>query len=249
MTIETLRRLPKVRSLSQILPSGTEGGKEFARIIDLLMAHEARSRGENLTLFDDASGDFASLDSFSNQQTGGQRVGYQYKFFSSPLSNQHRSAIKKTIDQAVQTSDESKISKWVIVTPDDFTNSGRRKDGGDVAWFAKLQQSYPDIQIEHYGHSKIISLFLQAPFLCLYYYPELISHGIRQKSTLESLRRTYDAALHEHSAGSSLLGCLYIRKKRPRAFPLRKSTFHSPWWERTKKIPTTTSPGKIRLLS
>ncbi len=44
-------RLPSVKSLSEILPKGTEGGKEFARIVDLLLFHEARRSGRKISLY------------------------------------------------------------------------------------------------------------------------------------------------------------------------------------------------------
>ena len=34
--------LPETKRLSDILPMGREGGLEFARIVDLLLFHEAR---------------------------------------------------------------------------------------------------------------------------------------------------------------------------------------------------------------
>ncbi len=38
-------RLPETHRLDQILPAGREGGLEFARIVDLLLFHEARRQG------------------------------------------------------------------------------------------------------------------------------------------------------------------------------------------------------------
>src|SRR5258706_286229 len=138
-------RLPSVRSLSEILPSGTEGGKEFARIVDLLLINEARLTGDNLTVFDDAAGDYEALDSFSRITSTGKRTGYQYKFLPSPLSPSHRSEITKSLQAAVEKSKNSKITRWVIVTPDDFMHSARRKDDTDLRWFEKLQNSSSEL--------------------------------------------------------------------------------------------------------
>ena len=52
------KRLPEVKTLLDILPKGTEGGKEFARIVDLLLFHEARRSGGRTLLFSDAAGDY-----------------------------------------------------------------------------------------------------------------------------------------------------------------------------------------------
>ena len=57
-----IKRLPEVRSLWEILPKGTEGGKEFARIIDLLRFHEGRRTGKQVTIFSDVAGDYHGLD-------------------------------------------------------------------------------------------------------------------------------------------------------------------------------------------
>ena len=43
-------RIREVKTLYDILPKGAEGGKEFARIVDLLLFHEARRSGRNIAL-------------------------------------------------------------------------------------------------------------------------------------------------------------------------------------------------------
>ena len=63
MAAQARTRLPAVPPLSQILPKGTEGGREFARIVDLLIFFDSRRRNVSSMLFSDASGDFAGLDS------------------------------------------------------------------------------------------------------------------------------------------------------------------------------------------
>ena len=64
MSNNIISRLPEVKTLYEILPKGTEGGKEFARIIDLLLFHDARKSGKKITIFNDVSGDYHGLDSF-----------------------------------------------------------------------------------------------------------------------------------------------------------------------------------------
>src|SRR5947209_125967 len=97
------KRLLSTPSLTQVLPKGAEGGKEFARIVNLLLIHDARRRGQTLTHLDDAAGDFAALDSFAETHCldGSDKTGYQYKFYPSPLTSGHRSAIKKSLKDAV----------------------------------------------------------------------------------------------------------------------------------------------------
>src|ERR1035441_2196641 len=88
-------RLPEVRSLWEILPKGTEGGKEFARIVDLLRFHEGRRNGKQVTIFSDAAGDFNGLDGLEESPQG--RIGFQYKFYPSPLSAQHRTEVATSL--------------------------------------------------------------------------------------------------------------------------------------------------------
>jgi hypothetical protein len=59
------KRLVEVKTLYDILPKGAEGGKEFSRIVDLLLFHESRRSGIRTSFFSDVAGDFAGLDSFS----------------------------------------------------------------------------------------------------------------------------------------------------------------------------------------
>ena len=137
-----IKRLPTQKKLSEIIPSGAEGGKEFARIVDLLLFHHARREGKNLTLFDDRSGDWCGLDSFAGEGHMGEvRVGYQYKFFPSNLTAKHRSEIKKSLEKSLEGWEKSKITKWILVTPDDLVESAKKKGGGDVSWFTDLKKS------------------------------------------------------------------------------------------------------------
>jgi hypothetical protein len=91
MAANVKNRLPEVKPLYDILPKGTEGGKEFARIVDLLLFHEARRAGKKITIFSDMAGDYHGLDSFEGDVFRKEgTTGYQYKFYPSPLSPEHR---------------------------------------------------------------------------------------------------------------------------------------------------------------
>src|SRR5207253_10090388 len=68
------------------------------RSSDLLLFHEARRSGKNVTIFSDAAGDYHGLDSFERdvlRQEG--TTGYQYKFYPSPLSTEHRQSIVQSL--------------------------------------------------------------------------------------------------------------------------------------------------------
>src|SRR5687767_1280174 len=123
------RRLPDVRSLYETLPRGSEGGKEFARIVDLLLFHEARRHGRKISIFSDAAGDYYGLDSFEGDVFRKEgTTGYQYKFYPSPLSPTHRKAIVDSLTKTAEQQKEIKLKKWILVTPQDLTQSSTRTD-------------------------------------------------------------------------------------------------------------------------
>ncbi|MFN3076676.1 MAG: NACHT domain-containing protein [Alphaproteobacteria bacterium] len=178
----------EVRRLSELLPQGREGGNEFARIVDLLLFFEARQDGRTLTLFSDRAGDWGGLDSFED----GGNVGYQYKFFPSPLSSDHRREIADALAKCKSQHEKTKIKKVIIVTPDDLVESSHKKGGGDVTWFRGLKASLSlPFDIEHFGHRKLQGLFAKAPALCLRYYPELVPEGSVRRNKIEETRRAY----------------------------------------------------------
>ncbi|UVL17663.1 NACHT domain-containing protein [Pseudomonas sp. B21-044] len=220
MTLAIGRRLPAVKSLSSILPTGTEGGKEFARILGLLLFHEAKRVGTDFSLFDDASGDFEGLDGYIREKKSKEITGFQYKFFPSPLKDSHRSEIVKSLRNAMQRSDKLTLKKWIIITPDDLKNSATRRNGGDVSWFEDLRTAHPEVVIEHYGHSKIISLFLQTHYLCLYYYPSLISSGERSQKSIKALRTQYDENMRKKFGRIEFVGMSVYKDETSRRIPL-----------------------------
>jgi hypothetical protein len=191
------RRLPAVRSLFEILPEGADGGKEFARIVDLLIFHDARRSGRRTTIFNDASGDFRGLDSFSGSPLRKEAsTGYQYKFYPSPLSQNHRQAIEETLLIAAKNQKALKLRRWVLVTPQDLVESGRRRDGGDVSWFEDLAEKHNlKFELEHWGHKKLLSLFLDTPALALFYYPELVDTDNSRRRSIHDTRERYDSNL------------------------------------------------------
>jgi len=196
MTSSVRKRLPEVKTLYEMLPKGTEGGKEFARIVDLLLFHEARRSGKNITIFSDMAGDYHGLDSFERdvfRQEG--TTGYQYKFYPSPLSAEHRQSIAQSLKKAAENQEQlkRKLRKWILVTPQDLTESATRKSGGDVTWFESLRDELGlEFELEHWGHRKLLSFFLETRYLCLRYYPELIDNGATHKKTIEDTRKRYD---------------------------------------------------------
>lgn len=193
MVDKVTKRIPGVKTLHSILPKGTEGGKEFARIVDLLLFHEARRAGKKITIFDDSAGDYFGLDSFEGDAFRKEgTTGYQYKFYPSSLSPNHRTDIKKSLKRVAKSEESLELKKWILVTPEDLTESGTRKSGGDVTWFENLRKELGlEFELEHWGHTKLQSLFFETPAICIFYYPELISDGVGRKKTIEDTRQRY----------------------------------------------------------
>lgn len=78
--------IPETRTLYDILPpKSPASGRKFARIVNLLLFHDARRRGEVITLFDDCAGDYRGLDAFQpdRKHIAG---GFQHKLYPCPLS-------------------------------------------------------------------------------------------------------------------------------------------------------------------
>jgi hypothetical protein len=222
----TPTRVPETRRLSEVLPAGREGGLEFARIMDLLLFHEARREGRTFNLFSDRAGDYGGMDSFAD---GGlrvaSRIGYQYKFYPSPLSNDHRAEIKGAIAKAQQAQQGRKqrrrLTKLVIVTPDDLTESGRREGGGDVSWFDHLRtELHCKFELEHWGHRKLQALFLDTPALCLCYYPELVQKGAAQRRTIDETRLLYDQNLQDLYGRIEFVGMSVYKPEATRGVPM-----------------------------
>ena len=214
-------RLREVKTLYDILPKGVEGGKEFARIVNLLLFHEARRSGKNITLFNDAAGDYYGLDSFDISRRF-EKTGYQYKFYPSPLSADHRQKIEQSLQRLAENQDALKIEKWILVTPQDLIESATRKDGGDVTWFEGLRHKFRlKCEIEHWGHRKLQSFFLETPSLCLYYYPELIIDGAARKKTIKDTRNRYNENLNTLYGSIEFVGMSVYKEEATRGVPIQ----------------------------
>jgi hypothetical protein len=221
MSIPNKKRLPDVKSLYDILPKGAEGGKEFGRIVDLLLFHEARREGKKLSIFSDSAGDYFGLDSFEGDSFRKEgTTGYQYKFFPSPLSAAHRAEIKKSLERTIKNQAKLKLKKWILVTPQDLTESAVRRDLGDVTWFEGLRDALNvKFELEHWGHRKLQSLFLQTSYLCLFYYPELASNS-NIRRTIEDSRKRYDDNLSAMYSNIEFVGMSVYKQEATRGVPM-----------------------------
>ncbi len=229
-------RLPAVPTLAAILPKGREGGSEFARVVDLLLFQEARRRGRSSTIVDDRAGDYAGLDSLTKSPSRREgSTGYQYKFYASPFTSEQRGEIEEALRNAASQRSRSKLRKWILVTPENLVEAGRRAGGGDVTWFEGLKEKLNiPCDVEHWGHTELIALFIETPALCLYYYPELVENGtIRRESILET-RRRYDASLLTLHRNIEFVGMSVYKPEATRGVPIEDIY-----------IPLSLSPGSV----
>ncbi|HEX8652002.1 MAG TPA: NACHT domain-containing protein [Pyrinomonadaceae bacterium] len=217
-----INRIPEVKSLYDLLPKGAEGGKEFARILDLLLFHEGRRTGRKTTVFSDAAGDYHGLDSFVGDAFRKEgTTGYQYKFYPSPLSPAHRKEVVESLVRTAQNQKQLKLKKWVLVTPQDFTESATRKDKGDVSWFEGLRSDLGlKFDLEHLGHKQIISLFLETPAICLFYYPELVPQGATRRRTIQDTRRRYDENIIKQYSDIQFVGMSVYKPEATKGVPM-----------------------------
>lgn len=225
MAKTTRKRLPKTRTLYDILPpKSASSGREFARIVNLLLFHEGRSKGSTVTIFDDRAGDYHGLDAFEKESET-TTVGYQHKYFPSPLSDKHREIIEDSLLKTIAELKEAKIrlKKWILVTPQDPVESSTRKTGGDVTWFEGLLEKHKlSIKIEHWGHTQLQSLFLETPSIGLYYYPELFPDGISKRKTIQELRAQYDEPLKKEHGSIEFVGMSVYKEEAARSVPMEK---------------------------
>jgi hypothetical protein len=160
--------LPNIPSLSRIINTGSEGGREFSRLLNILLEKE---HGNRLTTFSDESGDYKGVDSILDSN-----IGFQYKFYPSPLSASHKHSIKDSLANAILKFEG--LNEWVLITPDEMQKA-------DLAWFESLlheftEQKESGLKIIHRGHSFIVGLLENVPAIGYKYYPSSFSNRITE---------------------------------------------------------------------
>ena len=69
--------IPNISSLYQRINKGSEGGNEFARLMNYLLIAEAKEEGAKTEPYSDASGDYKGLDAFTELDL--YQEGFQFK--------------------------------------------------------------------------------------------------------------------------------------------------------------------------
>lgn len=172
--------IDNVPSLFTKIHKGAEGGHEFARLCKKLLASSFHGRCSFLELADDSMGDFKKCDArlrlFEYGTSSEDVLLFQFKFYPSPFSANHRHSIKKSFIEAAN--ENPNASKWIIVTPENLNKV-------DYKWLDELtKNSKKELvkpnnppQIEHWGHTKLITLLLEYKHIGINYYPELFKQN------------------------------------------------------------------------
>ncbi len=174
--------LPNVSTLHKRIHSGSEGGNEFARLMNLLLMAEAKQNGWRTINFNDAAGDYKGVDLIIIRN-GDLQDGYQFKFYPSPLSGTNKSSIKASIEKALAKG--NKLNSLTIVTPEDIFQH-------EVGWFQELNNMYGKYFggregfwssqpfIDHIGHRTITDLALRFPHIGKMCFPDLFNYNTDQ---------------------------------------------------------------------
>lgn len=186
--------VPNLASLYQRINSGSEGGQEFARFINLLFHADAKDDYQTYESHDDSSGDFKGVDAIQYSKDEFQDVvtAFQFKFYPKNLLSGQRSSIKSSLINAKNKC--NLMGAWVLVTPEDWLKK-------DMDWFETLKSEFEsNFRIErnglvrntrfsliHFGHTQIIELALKHPHIGREYFPELYKDigGLLQLNKLD----------------------------------------------------------------
>lgn len=163
--------ISNVSSLYYRIHRGAEGAMEFARILDKLLISESQENSESYLAYSDRTGDYKGVDGIMIKDQ--DKIAFQYKFFPSPLTSDHKSAIKFSLENAVLKFPEMK--KWIVVMPDDPNKN-------DLEWFESISDQV-NCTTEIWGHKYIINLMLKHKHIGKEYYPELVNDFSKNKET------------------------------------------------------------------
>jgi hypothetical protein len=149
--------IPNVPSLSKLIHHGSEGGQEFARILNQLLFEDSQLCDYYFQSYSDSAGDFKGVDAL--MEKGLKKIGLQYKFFEGNPKN-NKSDLKKSLFNAIENFRD--MDEWILVTPDNFTRQG-------MTWLEEIS-SLTTIKVKHWGHSEILAFMLKFPQIGKKYY-------------------------------------------------------------------------------
>lgn len=185
--------IPNVSTLHQRIKKGGEGGHEFARIMNLLLAADSREKGYKYTATSDASGDYKGVDGIVTVDN--LKIGVQFKFYPTPMSSSQKSSVIKSFARATEQFPE--MAQWILVTPEDF-------DFRMMQWFDSNFEEH-NVDCHYWGHNYILDLMLKYPHIGDHYYPELKSYQAPTELSLNNVESFFIQFTHSKELALKLL--------------------------------------------
>jgi energy-coupling factor transporter ATP-binding protein EcfA2 len=149
--------LPKVRDL---------GGDEFEKLLHQLLLAYAGKHGFGYDQHGKSGAAEGGIDGLVRDGAGpGLQgvVGFQFKWLTGDLrKGDNAKQIKKSLAGAA--ANDLQFRHWVLVTPEDISAAQKQ-------WLQGLSPR-KGLQIRHWGHTRIVSLFRLSPDLLAEYYPQ-----------------------------------------------------------------------------
>ncbi len=157
-------------SLIYRLGRGAEAGLAFSRLCNQLLSRHSSEHSWHFQASSDSSGDFYGLDGIGAAfpHPEGKVVGFQFKFLATPLGKA-RSQVRDSIHNALGSLPKSKITLYVLWTPEDLQRH-------DLEWLHGIagDLSVP-FRVLHWGKTRLDELLLEYQDIGIQYYPEIQS--------------------------------------------------------------------------
>ena len=136
------------------------------------------------------------IDTFVGDFAGSLRV-FQHKYFLSGLKSSQRRQVLSSLDQVTKHHD---VTAWTLMLPCDLTPA-------ELRWFDTVRTGHPNIDIDWWGKTKLLSLLAQNRDLAAIFQPAPALNVIllgKEKSadelTLEAIARKLTELGYESSA-------------------------------------------------
>jgi hypothetical protein len=168
--------IPNVSSLYSRIHKGSEGGNEFARILNQLLIADSKDKGQEYIVSSDASGDYKGVDGIL--RTKDEIIGFQFKFYPNTMSSSQKSSVFRSFSNAVEKFPE--MTQWILVIPEDL-------DSRMMTWF-QTKLGDESVKCLCWGHKFILDLMLKHVHIGERYYPELSTFKLPSEPSIEDCK-------------------------------------------------------------
>ncbi|MBU7045160.1 MAG: NACHT domain-containing protein [Theionarchaea archaeon] len=211
--------------LTEMLPSGSEGGTKFENLMHQLLLEEAKRRDVRYEPTSGPGGDRYGVDgrvAKDNLLGIDGPFGVEFKWLWNRVDKKKKSRqIEEKLQGALREFPEMRT--WVLVTPLDFTPAEQK-------WFDKLPEKYPkekgSYRVVHWGKTEIDNLLYNSSvFLARFYPAELPKETDYKITDFNTFLDRYRTALIAEYETLRLIGIptrSYEARDQQRPVPLRK---------------------------